>query len=148
MNETSFSGRVRWIWTNSFTWSCISRISGIEIRPMRHPIILNHVNFIRIPAGALLSWFKYVYALMRHGVHNPWNRSKKLSQDSKSFLDRLRTNATRVNYSWGIKYVLGDPDAFLLLAKSDSRSFQDTRKDLSTQIFSSLFVYSLLFLTL
>jgi hypothetical protein len=37
------------------------------------------------------------------------------------FLEGLRTKATRVNYSWGRKYVLGDPDAFLLLAKSDRK---------------------------
>jgi hypothetical protein len=40
---------------------------------------------VQIPAGALLPWFKYVYAQVGNETL-PWNRSRKLSQDSKSFL--------------------------------------------------------------
>ena len=43
----------------------------------------------------------------------------------QEFLEGLRTKATRVNYSWGIKYVLGDPDVFLLLAKSDRKKAEE-----------------------
>ena len=43
----------------------------------------------------------------------------------EEFLEGLRTKATRVNYSWGITCVLGDPDAFLLLAKSDRRKAEE-----------------------
>jgi hypothetical protein len=39
----------------------------------------------------------------------------------QEFLEGLRTEATRVNYSWGIKYVLKDPDEFLILAKRDRK---------------------------
>jgi hypothetical protein len=47
----------------------------------------------------------------------------------EEFLEGLRTKATRVNYSWGIKYVLGDPDAFLLLAKSDRKKAEEKLVD-------------------
>jgi hypothetical protein len=65
----------------------------------------------------MLSWFR-VCSKRQRGASSVEQAEESVSR-FREFLEGLRTEATRVNYAWGIKYVLKDPDVFRATLRQD-----------------------------